>query len=124
MSSIYDHHLPLAFPYCFVVPAENAVVCVSLLLRNSAICPNGSSFAIDSATKFGYRHLWLSKASFQLVKNVILAGSSPEPEVSEPVEDDQSRVITPKTTLDNDDLKAMIAFREQLDGLNTGEDFA
>lgn len=122
--SIYDHHLPLAFPHCFEVPVETAITCSALLVRSSSLCPNGSSFAITAdSTKFGHRHLWLSAVSFKIVKNIILAGSSPEPEVSEPVEDDQSRVINRKEKLDNEDLAAMIKFREQLEDV-TGEDFA
>lgn len=122
--SVYDAHLPLAFPHCFEVPVETAITCSALLVRSSSLCINGSSYAITAdANKFGYRHLWLSAVSLKLVKNIILAGSSPEPEVSEPVEDDQSRVINRKESMSNEDLAAMIKFREQLDDI-TGDDFA
>lgn len=119
MSSIYDHHLPLAFPFAFVVPEETAMVCVTLLMRNSSLCPNGSSFAITSDAPQGHRHLWLSKASLQLVKNIILAGSSPEQ--SEPVEDVQDRTPSPRKISD-EDLKLMLAFRQELDNTPTAEE--
>lgn len=123
--SVYDAHLPLAFPHCFEVPVETAITCSALLVRSSSLCINGSSYAITAdSSRTGYRHLWLSAVSLKLVKNIILAGSSPEPEVSEPVEDDQSRVINRKDKMSNEDLAIMIKFRQQIEDLTLGDDFS
>ena len=73
MNSIYTQHLPRAFPVGLTVPDEVALKVIEKIITDDTY-PNGSSFAVTSDAAHHYKNLWLSRASYDIVKDYLNGG--------------------------------------------------
>lgn len=64
-----------AFPHCFAVREGILAEVLAELLAPDEHHSNGSSFAVTADIESGHRKLWLSEASFQRVRNHLVAMS-------------------------------------------------
>jgi hypothetical protein len=61
----YRTTLPDVFPYRIKVSLDQVPGLITMLSTPRTDAPNGSSFAITSDAPSGFRHIWLSRASYR-----------------------------------------------------------
>jgi hypothetical protein len=82
MMATYRSTLPQVFPFQISVTLDNLPGVVTMLSTPRTGAPNGSSFAVTSDARQGFRHVWLSEASMTALSEYLYTRES-RPEVTE-----------------------------------------